>query len=65
HPYIYAYKRQYNNEELIVINNFYDVNTSIDIDIQDYEVLISNYDQHTLSDHLQIRPYESIVLYKG
>ncbi len=64
HPYIYAYKRQYKNEELIVINNFYDVNTSIDIDIQDYKILISNYDEHTLNNHLQIRPYESIVLYK-
>ncbi|MCD7948680.1 MAG: alpha,alpha-phosphotrehalase [Erysipelotrichaceae bacterium] len=66
HPYIYAYKRQYKDEELIVINNFYDIHTSMQIDqINDYKILISNYEHHQLNKHLQIRPYETIVLYKG
>ncbi len=66
HPYIYAYKRQYRGDELIVINNFYDIDTSIEIEhINNYKILISNYEYHQLDKHLSIRPYETIVLYKS
>ncbi len=65
HPYVYAFKRNYYNEELIVLNNFYAVETKVNIDhIDEYKVLISNYDKHVLTEKLQLRPYESIVLYK-
>jgi len=65
HPQVYAFKRIYNNEEMIVINNFYDKDTNVTLDsIEGYNVLISNYDHHYLSSTLSLRPYESIVLYK-
>ena len=65
HPTIYAFKRQYHQEELIVINNFYETGTIIEIDnIDQYEVIIHNYPSYHLNKKINIRPYESIVLYK-
>lgn len=62
---LYAFKRTYENEELIVINNFYDRTKTVTIDsIEDYEVLISNYKIDKLTKELVIRPYETIALYK-
>lgn len=66
HPYIYAFKRNYEDQELIVFNNFYDKEISIKIEenIADYDILISNYSSQYLSQRITLRPYESIVLYK-
>jgi len=65
HPQVYAFKRTYHNESLIVLNNFYGEAATLHIDrIQAYEVLISNYKNHELQDELILRPYESIALYK-
>jgi len=65
HPQVYAFKRIYNNEEMIVLNNFYDKDTNVTLDsIKGYDVLLSNYTDHQLSTNLPLRPYESIVLYK-
>lgn len=62
---LYAFKRNYENEELIVLNNFYAEETSVSIDnIEDYEVMISNYQDHDLKKELHIRPYETVALYK-
>ena len=62
---LYAFKRTYENEELIVINNFYDCTKTVTIDsIEDYEVLISNYKDIDLTKELVIKPYETIALYK-
>ena len=55
----------YENEELIVLNNFYDKQTTVSIDnIEEYEVMISNYQDHDLKKELHIRPYETVALYK-
>lgn len=65
HPQIFAFQRNYNNEELIVLNNFYEKEVTIDIEnISDYKVLISNYADHDLSKGVTLRPYETIVLLK-
>lgn len=62
---LYAFKRTYENEELIVINNFYDCTKTVTLEfIEDYKVLISNYKDIKLTDNLVIRPYETIALYK-
>ena len=55
----------YENEELIVLNNFYAEETTVSIDnIEEYEVMISNYQDHDLKKELHIRPYETVALYK-
>lgn len=65
HEQIYAFTREYKDEKLIVVNNFYEKECTCTVDdIEGYEVLLSNYDNHTLSSTLRLRSYESIVLYK-
>lgn len=67
HDKVYAYKREYKGESLIVINNFYDVETEISIEEKyfegkDIKILLSNYDDSSLNlKRLKLRPYESIV----
>ena len=65
---IFAFIREYNNEKLLVINNFYGNEcpidlSNIDFDIKKSKCLLSNYDEAVLDNTLKLRPYESIVLY--
>lgn len=65
HDAIYAFKRHYHQEELIVVNNFYGKSTQVQIpDLDDYEILISNYPDHHIQENLTLRPYETIAFYK-
>ena len=65
HDAIYAFKRHYQQEELIVVNNFYGKSTQVQIpDLDDYEILISNYPDHQIQENLTLRPYETIAFYK-
>lgn len=68
HEEIFAYIRNYENEKLLVINNFFDKDTvfklpkSIDYEEWNVEVLISNYEEVSKNiDNIKLRPYESIV----
>lgn len=63
---IFAFKRRLEDEEVVVINNFYPVKREVEIErIGEYEVLTSNYkDIHLEEEQLHLREYESIVLYK-
>ena len=62
---IFAYIREYKNEKLLVINNFYGENVNITLNkelIRDNKILISNYkEQNILKENMEIKPYESIV----
>ncbi|MFT8316538.1 MAG: alpha,alpha-phosphotrehalase [Clostridium sp.] len=65
HSKILAYERNYKDESLIVICNFYEEN--IDIVLKGYKnfkVLISNYEDAKLNENIRLRPYETIVYYK-
>ena len=62
HESVYAYKRKYNNEELIVLNNFYGKHTTVKLhDVDGYELLISNYPAKKIEEVMELEPYESIV----
>ncbi len=68
HEEIFAYIRNYENEKLLVINNFFDKDTvfklpkSIDYEGWNVKVLISNYEEVSKNiDNIKLRPYESIV----
>lgn len=68
HECIYAYMRTYHDERLIVINNFYGIETDFEIpkeiNLEGYssKLLISNYrDSSAAIDRIKLRPYESIV----
>lgn len=65
---IYAYLREYKNEKLLVINNFYGVETEFnlpkELNFNGYKskILISNYkDSKEEFKNIKLRPYESIV----
>lgn len=69
-PRIFAYMREFNNERLIVVNNFYGNETKfklpadLQLDAYEQQILISNYDKSNDLDKLtNLRPYESIVYY--
>lgn len=61
---VFAYKRRYNDEELIVINNFYGTRTTVTLDSEGYTCLLSNYPEQKYAATLELNPYESIVFYK-
>lgn len=60
HKEIFAYKRIFNNQTLYVVCNFYNKETNIHLDLKNYQLIISNYDNLNLTSKL--RPYESFVL---
>ncbi|MGL4991155.1 MAG: alpha,alpha-phosphotrehalase [Sarcina sp.] len=71
HKEVFVYTRSYNNEKLIVINNFYGNKINLKIPkelISKYEnykmqILISNYSINGFKlDDIELRPYESIVI---
>lgn len=59
---IFAFKRLNDNEEIIIINNFSEVNIEVNgIEaFKDYEIIIHNYD--SLGNFL--RPYEALIFYR-
>lgn len=67
---VFAFIREYNNEKLLVINNFYGNECTIDLSNIDFDIkkskcLLSNYNEAVLDNTLKLRPYESIVLYNN
>lgn len=63
---IFGYVRQYENQQLLVINNFYDKETNITLDDDllngKNSLLISNYKENNeLNKNMTIKPYESFV----
>ena len=63
HQQIFGYKRILEEQELIVLNNFYDQEVSLDLDVRDYQILIDNY-KNTDIHNFYLKPYQSIALYK-
>ncbi|WIF94003.1 alpha,alpha-phosphotrehalase [Caminicella sporogenes] len=68
HNDIFAYIREYKNEKLLVVNNFYGKYTMFELpdelDFKEYKskVLLSNYNDSSENFHkINLRPYESIV----
>ena len=61
---ILAYVREYNDEKLLVVCNFFGEEKSIFID-KDYtngKVLIGNYDNILIKDKMKLRPYECFAI---
>ena len=66
---VLSFIREYNNEKIFVINNFYGNEctadlSGIDFDIKTSKILLSNYSDDLILDNiLKLKPYESVVLY--
>ncbi|MEQ2527480.1 alpha,alpha-phosphotrehalase [Bacillaceae bacterium CLA-AA-H227] len=64
---IFAYQRTYQNEELLVMTNFYEQPVEVtmcDVEVDGYQYLLSNYDERPLEQTIILRPYEAVVFYK-
>ena len=60
---IFAYERNWNNQKLVVIANFFEKPCAFpDIDIEGMQVLLHNYEA---IDGKQLRAYEAMILFKG
>ncbi|WP_315074880.1 alpha,alpha-phosphotrehalase [uncultured Clostridium sp.] len=65
--FVFSYKREYKNESLIVINNFFEKKVEIKLDIEElekYKCIITNYDERDLQSMFTLQPYESIAFLK-
>lgn len=64
---IYMFKRELENEELLVINNFYGDSCEIDLDfdIEGYKCILSNEDiNKKLEKNLKLEAFDSFVFYR-
>ena len=67
HKDIYIFKREYKNQELLVINNFYGKETDIelDFDISGYTKVLSNTKENLLLENkITLKPYDSFIFYR-
>ncbi len=64
HESVLAYERMYEDERMVVLNNFYGTETTVSLELDGFEVLLSNYSDFIAADEIKLRPYESVVLYK-
>ncbi|MBC5636951.1 alpha,alpha-phosphotrehalase [Ornithinibacillus sp. BX22] len=63
---IFAYTRNWNGEQLIVVNNFYGKEATVELPIDwkdNTKILLSNYPDSPNASRFTLRPYESIVYY--
>ncbi|WP_332630841.1 alpha,alpha-phosphotrehalase [Halalkalibacter flavus] len=69
-PQLFVYERVYENEKVLVVNNFYGKEGTFEVpeewvdSISSCELLLSNYEEkQQLKPRLQLKPYESLVYY--
>ncbi len=67
HPHVFAYTRNWNDETLLVVSNFYGEEITVDIPqagMEEAEIVFSNYPDSSMPfEKLTVRPYESVVYY--
>ena len=61
---IYAFERQLDNQKLLVLNNFFpeEVTIQLPANYQTGKVLISNYDKVELAENLVLQPYQTLAI---
>ena len=64
HEKIFAYERRFQDESLICIGNFFKEDTEAHLDLEGYEILLSNYPDTQPGNDLKLRPYETVIMLK-
>ena len=65
HPTIYAYSRTLDDEQMIILLNFSELESSISLPNFDHnkEVLINNYNEFSIDENtITLKPYQAVVL---
>lgn len=62
---VYAFERQYEDEKLLVLNNFYatEVEMDLPVDYQNGQILLSNYEDAEVSEKILLKPYQTLAIY--
>ena len=62
---VYAFERQYEDEKLLVLNNFYATEIEIELPAayQNGQFLISNYKDEEVSEKILLKPYQTLAIY--
>jgi hypothetical protein len=65
HHQVFAYSRTFGNHKVLVVCNFYDKDTEINLQVtgeKTPKILISNYkDTSKALNDLKLRPYEAVI----
>lgn len=64
HDQVFGYWRTLGDQKLLVLNNFYDTATTVDLpdEALTAQVLLSNYDDVHVQSSLVLHPYQSVAL---
>ena len=62
---VYAFERQYEAEQLLVLNNFYASEVEIDLPVayQNGQILLSNYEDAEVSEKILLKSYQTLAIY--
>lgn len=62
---VYAFERQYKDEKLLVLNNFYATEVEIELPAayQNGQILLSNYEDEEVSEKMVLKPYQTLTIY--
>ncbi len=62
---VYAFERQFEDQKLLVLNNFYAKEVEIDLPAvyQNGQILISNYEDAEVSEEILLKPYQTLAIY--
>ncbi len=62
---VYAFERQYEDQKLLVLNNFYATEVEIDLPLayQNGQILLSNYEDAEVSEKILLKPYQTLAIY--
>ena len=62
---VYAFERQYEDQKLLVLNNFYAKEVEIDLPAayKNGQILLSNYEDAEVSEKILLKPYQTLAIY--
>lgn len=62
---VYAFERHYEDQKLLVLNNFYAKEVEIDLPVayQNGQILLSNYEDAEVSEKILLEPYQTLAIY--
>lgn len=62
---VYAFERQFEDQKLLVLNNFYakEVEIYLPAVYQNGQILISNYEDAEVSEKILLKPYQTLAIY--
>ncbi len=62
---VYSFERQFEDQKLLVLNNFYATEVEIELPAayQNGQILIANYEDAEVSEKILLKPYQTLAIY--